>query len=66
MMMDENVDYAIHLEWGTGIAGGWDGMCDGNSVASYTHIHSREKSAQKNLCRSLRLCASVVKSVNHL
>jgi len=43
MMMDENVDYAIHLEWGTGIAGGWDGMCDGNLVASHTHIHSREK-----------------------
>lgn len=40
MLMDENVKYAIRLERGTGISGGWDGMCEGNMVASYTHIHS--------------------------
>ncbi|HNX38940.1 MAG TPA: Ni-sirohydrochlorin a,c-diamide synthase [Methanothrix sp.] len=40
MVMDENVNYAIRLERGTGIKGGWDGMCEGNLVASYTHIHS--------------------------
>jgi cobyrinic acid a,c-diamide synthase len=40
MLMDENVKYAIRLERGTGIKDGWDGMCDGNLVASYTHIHS--------------------------
>lgn len=40
MLMDENVEYAIRLERGTGIKDGWDGMCDGNLVASYTHIHS--------------------------
>jgi cobyrinic acid a,c-diamide synthase len=40
MLMDENVKYAIRLERGTGIKDGWDGMCEGNLVASYTHIHS--------------------------
>jgi len=40
MLMDENVKYAIRLERGTGIKDGWDGMYDGNLVASYTHIHS--------------------------
>jgi cobyrinic acid a,c-diamide synthase len=40
MLMDENVKYAIHLERGAGIKDGWDGMCEGNLVASYTHIHS--------------------------
>ncbi|MBN1236840.1 MAG: Ni-sirohydrochlorin a,c-diamide synthase [Methanotrichaceae archaeon] len=40
MVMDENVKYAIRLERGTGIKDGWDGMCEGNLVASYTHIHS--------------------------
>ena len=40
MLMDENVKYAIRLERGTGIKDGWDGMCEGNMVASYTHIHS--------------------------
>jgi cobyrinic acid a,c-diamide synthase len=40
MLMDEGVDYAIRLERGSGIKGGWDGVCRGNMVASYTHIHS--------------------------
>jgi cobyrinic acid a,c-diamide synthase len=40
MLMDENVKYAIRLERGTGIKDGWDGMYEGNLVASYTHIHS--------------------------
>jgi cobyrinic acid a,c-diamide synthase len=40
MLMDEGVKYAIRLERGTGIKDGWDGMCEGNLVASYTHIHS--------------------------
>lgn len=40
MVMDEKVRYAIRLERGTGIKDGWDGMCEGNLVASYTHIHS--------------------------
>ena len=35
-----DVKYAIRLERGTGIKNGWDGMCEGNLVASYTHIHS--------------------------
>jgi cobyrinic acid a,c-diamide synthase len=39
LIMDENVDYAIKLERGTGINGGLDGVCQGNIVASYTHIH---------------------------
>jgi cobyrinic acid a,c-diamide synthase len=40
MLMDEKVNYAIRLERGTGIEGGWDGFCEGNMVASYAHIHS--------------------------
>ena len=40
MLMDDGVKYAIRLERGTGIKDGWDGMCEGNLVASYTHIHS--------------------------
>ena len=40
MIMDEGVDYAIRLERGRGIKGGWDGVCRENMVASYTHIHS--------------------------
>jgi cobyrinic acid a,c-diamide synthase len=40
MLMDENAKYAIHLARGTGIKDGWDGFCDGNLIASYTHIHS--------------------------
>ncbi len=35
MLMDENVNYAIRLERGTGIEGGRDGFCEGNMVASY-------------------------------
>jgi len=40
MIMDEGVDYAIRLERGRGIKGGWDGVCRENMVARYTHIHS--------------------------
>ncbi|MDD2754508.1 MAG: Ni-sirohydrochlorin a,c-diamide synthase [Methanothrix sp.] len=40
MLMDEGVKYAVRLERGTGIKDGWDGMCEGNMVASYTHVHS--------------------------
>jgi cobyrinic acid a,c-diamide synthase len=40
MLMDKGVNYAIRLERGTGIKDGWDGMCEGNLMASYTHIHS--------------------------
>jgi cobyrinic acid a,c-diamide synthase len=40
MLMDEGVKYAIRLERGMGIKDGWDGMCEGNMVASYTHVHS--------------------------
>ncbi|MCK9565150.1 MAG: Ni-sirohydrochlorin a,c-diamide synthase [Methanothrix sp.] len=40
MLMDKSAKYAIRLERGTGIKDGWDGMCEGNLVASYTHIHS--------------------------
>ncbi len=40
MIMDKDVPYAIRLERGTGIEGGWDGVVEGNMVASYSHIHS--------------------------
>jgi Ni-sirohydrochlorin a,c-diamide synthase len=40
IVMDKKVDYAIQLSRGTGIEGGWDGVCNGNMVASYSHIHS--------------------------
>jgi cobyrinic acid a,c-diamide synthase len=42
LLMDENedVDYAIQLARGTGIKDGQDGVCEGNMVASYSHIHS--------------------------
>ncbi|VVB69645.1 Cobyrinate a,c-diamide synthase [uncultured archaeon] len=40
LLMEENVNYAIRLERGTGIEGGWDGVCEGNMVDSYSHIHS--------------------------
>lgn len=40
MLMDDGIKYAIRLERGTGIKDGWDGMCEGNMVASYTHVHS--------------------------
>jgi cobyrinic acid a,c-diamide synthase len=42
LLMDETekVDYAIRLARGTGIKGGQDGVCEGNMVASYSHIHS--------------------------
>jgi Ni-sirohydrochlorin a,c-diamide synthase len=39
LIMDEEVEYAIRLERGTGIDCGWDGVCQGSIVASYTHIH---------------------------
>ncbi|MGV8175162.1 MAG: Ni-sirohydrochlorin a,c-diamide synthase [Methanothrix sp.] len=40
MLMDEGVEYAVRLERGAGIKDGWDGVCQGNTLASYTHIHS--------------------------
>ena len=42
ILIDENsrMDYAIRLARGTGIEGGWDGVCQGKMVASYSHIHS--------------------------
>jgi cobyrinic acid a,c-diamide synthase len=40
MIMDKGVEYAIRLERGTGIEDGWDGVAEGNMVASYSHIHS--------------------------
>ncbi|OPY51140.1 MAG: cobyrinic acid a,c-diamide synthase [Methanosaeta sp. PtaU1.Bin112] len=40
MLMDEGTKYAIQLERGTGIKDGWDGVCEGNLLASYAHIHS--------------------------
>ncbi len=40
MIMDSETEYAIRLERGTGIEGGWDGVCEGNMVASYSHVHS--------------------------
>ncbi len=39
LMMDEDVDYAIHLDRGTGIKDGWDAISEGNMIASYAHIH---------------------------
>ncbi|OPY47796.1 MAG: cobyrinic acid a,c-diamide synthase [Methanosaeta sp. PtaU1.Bin016] len=40
ILMDGKVDYAIRLVRGTGIKEGWDGVAEGNMVASYSHIHS--------------------------
>jgi cobyrinic acid a,c-diamide synthase len=40
MVMEEEVDYALRLDRGTGIKDGWDGIVDGSMIASYTHIHS--------------------------
>jgi cobyrinic acid a,c-diamide synthase len=40
ILMDKKVNYAIHLERGMGIEDGWDGVSNGNMVASYCHIHS--------------------------
>lgn len=40
MLMDENVRYAVRLGRGTGIKDGWDGLREGNMIASYTHVHS--------------------------
>lgn len=39
IVMDEDVDYAIRLGRGTGIKDGWDGVKEGNMIASYAHIH---------------------------
>lgn len=39
IVMDEDVDYAIRLDRGTGIKDGRDGVKDGNMIASYAHIH---------------------------
>jgi Ni-sirohydrochlorin a,c-diamide synthase len=40
MVLDDDVDYAIKLERGTGIQGGLDGLVQGSVVASYCHVHS--------------------------
>jgi cobyrinic acid a,c-diamide synthase len=40
LILEQDVDFAIRLERGTGIKGGWDGITKGNMVASYTHLHS--------------------------
>ena len=39
MVMDEDVEYAVKLDRGTGIKDGLDGIIDGNMIASYSHIH---------------------------
>jgi cobyrinic acid a,c-diamide synthase len=39
MVMEEKVEYALRLERGAGIKDGWDGVIDGNMIASYSHIH---------------------------
>jgi cobyrinic acid a,c-diamide synthase len=39
LLMDEGAGYAIRLERGTGIKGGWDGVLEGNMLACYSHIH---------------------------
>jgi len=55
MLMDEGVDYAIRLERGRGIKGGWDGVCRENMVASYTHIHSASfRGFPENFLRACR------------
>jgi cobyrinic acid a,c-diamide synthase len=40
LLLEKDVDFAIRLERGTGIKEGWDGISEGNLVASYTHLHS--------------------------
>jgi cobyrinic acid a,c-diamide synthase len=40
LLLDEDVEFAIRLERGTGIKEGWDGISDENLIASYTHLHS--------------------------
>jgi cobyrinic acid a,c-diamide synthase len=40
LLLEEEVNFAIRLERGTGIKEGWDGISDENLVASYTHVHS--------------------------
>jgi len=39
MLMDAGAKYAIRLDRGAGIAGGQDGVVEGNLLASYMHIH---------------------------
>jgi cobyrinic acid a,c-diamide synthase len=42
LVMDENekVEYAVKLDRGAGIQGGFDGVLENNMVASYSHIHA--------------------------
>jgi cobyrinic acid a,c-diamide synthase len=42
LILDENekVEYAIRLDRGTGIKGGFDGIAKNNMVASYCHLHA--------------------------
>jgi cobyrinic acid a,c-diamide synthase len=39
LLLEEDVNFAIRLERGTGIKDGWDGILEDNMVASYTHLH---------------------------
>ncbi len=40
MIMEEDVEYAIRLQRGTGIEKGFDGVINGNMLASYAHFHA--------------------------
>jgi len=40
MIMEEDVEYAIKLQRGTGIEKGFDGVIKGNMLASYAHFHA--------------------------
>ena len=42
LVMDEKekVEYAIKLDRGTGIEGGFDGVVENNMLASYSHLHA--------------------------
>jgi cobyrinic acid a,c-diamide synthase len=40
LLLEEDVEFAIRLERGSGIKEGWDGILEENLVASYTHLHS--------------------------
>jgi len=40
LVLEDKVDYAIKLDRGTGIEKGFDGVVEGNMLASYTHFHA--------------------------
>lgn len=65
MLMDEDVKYAVRLDRGTGIKGGWDGVCQGNMLASYTHIHSASfRGFPENFLRACRSRSSAENSLS--